>query len=644
MSFGFTTPAALAVIGSVLPIAWLYLRLRRRPPRLVSSLVLWRTLPEVHLVRKRPRLPVLFFIEALLIAALSVALAGPFAWTEAPPYLAPDRVLVLDVSASMQALEGGSSRFTLAEAAAVDLVRESSATTPATRFTVIAAGLHPRVFGTGLGADQTVAALGTLEPLDTAGNPTAAVELGVAQVGATGSVDLFSDATFDSLVLSRDARAITTVHRFGTSNDNAAIVGLRVLENRFEEQSSARVLVTVKNFALKPRQAAVELRPRSAGVVTADGLPTHDLPATGGPRRSLTLDPRESQVVSFDGITWSGPFEVLLSPHDDLALDDVVRGFIAPREPLRVLLVSEEAGIGRELDELARRLGSLSLTVVSPAAYRPTQGPEVTLFDRYAPPLPPPGNVAYLAPRQGNGDVTIVGTTSDLRYAEVREHELLDGVQNPETLLTPGMVGLASSGTLRPVLLGRAEGSEAALVLAGTIGERRVVATAFRLRVRPRDPDQLPSLIFTLNLLRWLAPPPRGAPLEHLAGATIPARFPDASAITSIEGPGGTRNLGPSEEVLLERAGVYRVAGGEARRELIVNFIDPSESDIGRPPFTEEPAVRPAEHPALPLEAGVRRLRVPRARQVLAAAAAVMLLEWLWIAWVGRRAPEGRHA
>jgi len=632
MDLGLEAPVGLAALAAIAPLVWLYLRLRRRPPQLVSSLVLWRSIPEAKLVKRRPRPPLLFLIQVLLIVALGLALARPFSLLPAPASLPPDAVIVLDVSASMQALEAGKTRFSEARAAAEELIGELGRATPSRRFSIIAAGLHPRVVGTGLTADDAEATLGMLETVDTGGNPTAAVELATSQVGATGTVHLFSDAPPESLVLSRDARAVTTVHRFGTSDNNAAIVGVRVPDNRFEEQSSTRVLVTVKNFSVDHRSAVVELTPLDAG------------PGATSPRQEVLLEPRDGQVVSFEGIAWSGPFQVTLGPADDLPLDNVAYGFIPPHEPLRVLLVTDEPAHAHEIDDLARRLGNLLVSVVSPAAYRPAIATEVTLFDRFVPPLPPPGNVAYLAPRQGNSDIAIVGTTSDTRFAEVRDHELLAGVQNPQTLLSGNLVGLASGGPLKPVLLGRAEGNEAALVLAGTIGERRVVATAFPLRVRSRDADQLPSLIFTLNLLRWLAPPVKDAPLEHLAGDTMPARFPDATSIVRIEGPGQARSFGPSEDVSLEHAGVYRVFGADTSRALLVNFVDPVESDIGRPAFTEVPAVSPPPDARPSVSLATPRVRASHVREVLLVVIAIMLAEWLWLAWLGRPRLGSGHA
>jgi hypothetical protein len=594
----------------------------------------------------------------LLLAAFGTTLARPFSQEPAPPYLPPDAVIVIDVSASMQALEGGASRFSLARDAAKRLVGEIARATPERRFGVVTAGLHPSALGSGLAADEAIRILDSLVPLDTAGNPTAAIELAVAQVGPAGAVHLFGDTPLEGLVLSRDARSVTTVHRFGTSDQNAAIVGVRVLDNRFEDQASPRVLVTVKNFSQRSRQALIEIVPLGGTAdpgrersPTENGASTRSGPAVPGAtrttirlRREVLLEPRESVVVSFDEIGWAGSFQVTLGPPDDLAVDNVAYGHVAQRERLRVLLVTDDVERGRELEDLARRLGNLSVTIVAPAVYRPAIATDVTLFDRFVPPFPPPGNVAYLAPRQGNGEVAIVGTTSDTRFAEVRDHELLAGVQNPETLLSSSLVGLASGGPLRPVLLGRAEGREAALVVAGTVGARRVVATAFPLRVRSRDPDQLPSLIFTLNLLRWLAPPARGAPLERLAGDMMSARFPDATAIARLEGAGRTRNLAPAEEIVLDHAGVYRATGPEESRDLLVNFADPGESDIGRPALAEEASARsPGENPDAAV-APAPRLRVFHTRDALVCVAALMLAEWSWIAWIARHRAESDHA
>lgn len=621
---GFAAPAWLAALGILLPLIWFYLRTRRRPPATVSSLVVWRVLDEPAVPRRRPRLPLLFFVQAALIVASVLALAEPFRKRPVAPGPQRAAVIVLDVSASMQAHEDGVTRFEQARAAAQERARELGAR--GRRLTVITAGLQPEVAGTQLEGARAADLIGELEPRDTAGNLTAAAELAATLAGTQGSIDVFTDVPADGLVMSRDARAISDVHRFGAAADNVAITGVRVVANPFGSSAKPRALVTLRSFAAAER----------AVTLTAEPL---DEETGGGPpvTREVTLAPGATEVVSLDALPWSGPVRISLSPEDALALDDTVYAFVPSPSSLEVLLVTEDDALERAFQSLARSLGDVTVRTVRPVQYSGAPSHVLTVFDRTAPARPPSGNALYLAPPRGNPDVTVIGGGTTARLAEVKAHEIVAGLENPETMLRSGMASLAPSGTQRAVLLGRAEGREVPLVLAGETGGRRVVATAFPLAPAAlRDADALPTLVFTINVLRWLAPAATDAPLTRIVGERLRAGSPDAAPISRLEGPGGARELAPADEVTLERAGVYRALGATGSRLLLVSFIDPAESDVARP---ETPPVAPAPPRASVAPAPATLWEpLPYVREALLVALLAMLVEWVVVAASGPRA------
>jgi hypothetical protein len=627
VNLGLAAPVWLSALAVLLPLIWLYLRTRRRPPAYVSSLVLWRAVAEPVVQKRRPRLPLLFFVQALLIVAAALALAQPFTRRPLPPGPAKDAIVVIDVSASMQArAQGeGSTRFALARDAARE--RADDLARAGRRLTVIAAGQQPQVLGTDLDGARATALIAALEPRDTGGNLTAAAELAVAQAGAQGSIDVFTDAASDGLVLSRDARAKATVHRFGSGGSNVGLAGVRVVASPFDAPGRTRVVVTVRNYSAETRTVEVRVAPLGA-----------QRDAKESTARSLTLGPGATDVVSIDGLTWTGPFQAKLSPEDDLALDDTIYGVLPVPAPLDVLLVSEDDALQRALENLARSLGNVTVRTILPIQFHPENATGITILDRVTPQQPPAGNVAYLAPPRGNNDVTVAGGSLHARFAEQREHPLTYGLTNAHTLLGGvDVVALAPSATMKPVLLGRADGREVPLVLAGEVGGRRVVATAFAPRAADlRSADALPALVFTIDLLRWLAPSAGDAPLTRIAGERLRAGFPDATPIGHVDGPGLARDLGPSDEITLEKAGVYTTTSSSGTRQLLVSFIDPTESDIARPAITE-----PAPPPVPTAEPATAAPRVwqelPYVREVLLVALAAMLLEWLVVAASGPR-------
>jgi hypothetical protein len=683
--FGLQNPWWLAALALVLPLIWLYLRPRVRPPASVSSLRIWRrAVPRAEVSTRKPKLPLLFFIQTALLLACAIALARPFSWKEVPVGPPADAIVILDVSASMQAREQGATRFALARDAAVARVREIAAGSPQRRFTVIAAALQPRVLGSALSPDEVARTLTAIEPVDTSANLTAAVELAATRAASDGSVDLFTDLAPEELVVSHDARAATTLHRFGTTDDNVAIAALEVLANPLEDAAQKRIVVTVKNASQRERSvvlglaplardeaganpaAAAEPRATTAeaaagasaaapkgtnGAVTApssaraassarksDAVPAAvspaaaSAPAPAALERTLSLAPGASEVVAFAGIPWAGPFAARLRHEDALSIDDVVYGNVPAPRPLEVLLVSEDARLKSDLSDLARRFGRVDLQTVTVAEWTPERAREVTIFDRFVPTLPPAGNVLYLAPPNGNGDVAVTGIARGVKLAEIRDHDLMRGMKGFDALLTDTMSVLVAGGDLRPLALGRGGQREHALVVAGENGGRRIVATAFPLRADSlRRADGLSALLFLVRALRWLSPAQAHAPIERLTGERLRASLRGEAPIARLEGPGGSRDLAPTEEIALERAGVYRAIGEGDETPLLVSFIDPTESAIGRSAIA----------PATPLE---RRAPTPASAAAtvwerhsilvpfLLAVLALMLIEWLVIA------------
>jgi len=684
---GFETPLWLAAAALIAPLVWLYLRIRARPPATVSSLRIWKLVPSPATPpRRRPKLPLLFFIQALLIAASALALAGPFRREERPPGPPRDAVVVIDVSASMQAKrEDGSTRFEAARDEAIEQASALAAPEAGKRVTVIRAGPQPEVIASGLDAGGAADNIGELEVLDTAANLTAAVELAANLAGRQGSIDVFTDVPADEIVMSRDARAAARVHDFGSPAENAAVTSVQVQSNLFDGEETSRVLVSVENFAPVARDLELRLVPlevaadanaaaapapnasvAAAGVsatATRSAAPAAaavataavaDEPIDPAAPRTLHLEPGESSVVAFENVPWSGAFEARIAAGDDLPLDDVLYGNVPERAPVDVLLVTESPRLGERLAWLAARAGPFEVRTVAPKGYRPQEARGIAIFDRFVPELPPArANVAYLAPSKGNADLTVIEKPGQVQVAERREHPLLRGVSEPKALVGVTPIGLAP-GALRSLLMGRSEGREVALLQAGEVGGRRIVATGFRFDPSALErADDLPSLVFLLNLLTYLKPEAADAPLLRTTGERLRAGSRLAAPIEELRGPSGVTTLGdPGADLTLERAGVYEAASASGTRKVLVSFVDPAESNVGRSgPVSAEPT-RTVAAPAVDAEAeaasaGVEAAHVSLLPAVLFVVLAAMLLEWIVVAsdrQGGRRAAAGASA
>jgi len=117
----FLNPIALYGLLT-LPLLLIPYLLRRKPRRYVfSSLLIFAAMGADPTVRPwgRLRLPLIFFLQLLLLALMIIALGEPV-FTARPSRVA----IVMDNSASMQALEDGKSRFVLAREKAADIFAE----------------------------------------------------------------------------------------------------------------------------------------------------------------------------------------------------------------------------------------------------------------------------------------------------------------------------------------------------------------------------------------------------------------------------------------------------------------------------------------------------------------------------------------
>src|SRR5512142_373196 len=139
----FLNPAAFA-FGLLLPvIIALYLLKLKRIEHPVPSTYLWRKMVrdvEANAPWQRLRPNLLMILQLLFLAALILALARPFNWTEGSGGQAA--IFILDTSASMSATDVAPSRIESARQRAVQLVDDLP---DSARVTVIEAGREARV-------------------------------------------------------------------------------------------------------------------------------------------------------------------------------------------------------------------------------------------------------------------------------------------------------------------------------------------------------------------------------------------------------------------------------------------------------------------------------------------------------------------
>ncbi|MBI4840625.1 MAG: BatA domain-containing protein, partial [candidate division NC10 bacterium] len=227
----FLSPAAFLLLLTIPVVILFYLLKIRRQQALVSSTLLWAESlrdqqASTPFRRLKPNLLLLLQILALL--ALAIALARPVRTVLTTGY--ERNVLILDVSASMQARDLPGSRFTAAKHAAL---AELERLRPGQQAMVIVSGHEPRVL-VPFTEEQRVLrqAIQALEPLDVEGELSGAFRLAQANLQPAGRpavIHAFTDGAFDAPGVPDMGGAAIRWHRFAQRGRN---IGITAFETR----------------------------------------------------------------------------------------------------------------------------------------------------------------------------------------------------------------------------------------------------------------------------------------------------------------------------------------------------------------------------------------------------------------------------
>lgn len=184
MSVGFLAPQFLWALLALPLIALLHFIRTRRRSSVVSALFLWRQAREASEDRRRVAPTWLLLLQLLFATLAALALARPLVSFQGPP----DRVLVIDATASMAARDADGVRIDKARSLASDLIAGAGSAA------VIRAGADATVAAP-LTADRSLLrqALGSLRPADRGGDLSRAVELAEA-LSPEGEVHVISDS------------------------------------------------------------------------------------------------------------------------------------------------------------------------------------------------------------------------------------------------------------------------------------------------------------------------------------------------------------------------------------------------------------------------------------------------------------------
>lgn len=325
-------PQGLWLLGLLLPLLGLYILKVRRKRVTVASTWLWQAAAR-DLVAQSPwqrlRARLLLLLEALALAALGLCVARPA--LSGARLDSTHLALVLDVSASMLADDGGEPRFAAAKAAAE---RVLGALPPAADVLLIEAGTEPSIVAP---ADRDLrrvrSRLRALSARGVEGHLDRAIALGSEQLAQRGGSRRIVVITDDGGVAAPlpQTRVPLSVVRVGKPVDNAAIVRIDVGRSASRTGDGVgdrvEVFAELASFAKAPRDVFVTLKQRGSPTVLASR------------RLRLEAGQKAPVVLGFDaaaGDTGAG-LVVELSPHDALPIDDVAYGRVPPSRKLTAI-------------------------------------------------------------------------------------------------------------------------------------------------------------------------------------------------------------------------------------------------------------------------------------------------------------------
>lgn len=607
----FVNPAAwiFGALFAVLIALYLWERARRRVD--VPSLLLWQVLPDAVVRTSRFRPDWLFVLQCLLLLLLIAGLADPYLRSRRGAAEPTRSVLILDLSASMQAREARDTRLDLARTA---LRRRIEALGADDLVMLIGAAHQPRV-AAAFTQDhaEVVRRLAALQAVDTRANLDAALTIATRAADlpdGPATVELFTDTPPEQLAQQwRDRVGIVQI---GETDDNLAIEGLQVAQGRFQDYRDAHAYVAVRNFA----------RRETHGVLTLQ------LDNTVFSRRGFSLAPRSVSGFPLEDLPAPGVLRASLEVDDALAIDNLAYAYVRPLHPLRVLAVGESPALQLELERIAAATPNLQFTLVRAADYNGADGHDVVLFHKFAPPFPPDAASLYIAPAGAKSPFKTRGTFTSVPILDWNaQHPVLAGLRPELPFALTAAQDLDVPVWADVLLTSRADGREVALAVAGEHDGQRRAALAFDLATdQLLSADHLNLLLVFLNLLDWLAPSPDTVRITHTGNVEVVDQLPTLPR--RIVDPHQREWMLPAEASVTldaEYAGEYRIAADGTTVRVFANFMDAEESDIGRasqstsnPPAQRAGAANTTSHTPRGLGTWLYPL-----------AAALMILEWI---------------
>jgi len=544
----FLNPTALFGFLA-LPLLLIPYLMRKKPQRVIFSSLLLLTESGAS-AQRRPlgklRLPPGFFLQLLLLILLILTMAEPVLSVR-PSQIA----VVLDNSASMQTLEGDTTRFALAQEKARALIDDLGVTGKVELYRTT-----PRLEKIGaapLAPSEATGAVAALEPYDL-GEPAIDYDKALNQIARDRKheqIYLLTDHPVEGQ--GEKMRAVTV----GAPKDNLALLAFQV---RRASLGGAPLEATaeVANYSVK--EVRVKILLRGGGALLQS--------------RELIVAAGQTARALFAGFAAHEFYEAEIDARDSLQLDNRAFAVAPAAATLRILGVSPRPQALASLSAIP----GVMLDLIAPADYAKTErtGHALEIFHYAAPALPPRLPALFVLPP--DNDMLAKSGTPIARA-------IVSGWRDPHpltryvnfTLFRPSYARPLTPRTAGDTIIESPQGPLAIAI------ERRGV----RHLLLGFDPfpylgrDNLPMSIFTLNFLDWFM---------ESGGRGLAGGEPLALGETR---PGDLLITPRGEKFSLDQAGgyfsgtfyqgIYQVRRIGSKELFAVNLQNANESDLRAP-------------------------------------------------------------
>ncbi|HEY7318395.1 MAG TPA: BatA domain-containing protein [Candidatus Binatia bacterium] len=545
----FLNPAALYGLLA-LPLLLIPYLIRRKPKRVVFSSLLLFSEPKVRAASRplgRLRLPLIFFLQLLLLTLLILALGEPVFSLRAS-----NIAIVLDNSASMQTIEGQQTRFALAQGKARGLLNDLGIAGKVDLY--LTTPRLERVRGANFQPTEAAAVLMALSPYD----------LGDTAIDYQRSLgQMAKDRKYDRVFLITDHPAggqtdTLRVISVGEPKNNLAVTSFNVSHTSLVS-SGLEATAEITNYSTKDERVKVTLRGGTAMIASRD----------------LSVAAGETARATFAGFPAHPYYEVEIDARDALPLDN--QRFAVPpgTQNLRILGVSPKP---QALSSL-RSIGGVTLDLIAPEEYDKANrtGYGLEIFHYATPPVLPENPALFVLPPDDNPLVELAKPVARPAVSSWHEPHPLTRYIN-FALFRPEF-----SRPLKPRLSGEKiiESAAGTLVFATEQGGFRRAVLGFDI-FPYLGRENLPVSVFTLNLLDWFF---QAAGAESRATGTR-LTFNAAQQGSFLLTPGREKvslNPGANSFASTYWQGLYQLQRGAQKEFFAVNLKNTNESDLRQP-------------------------------------------------------------